>query len=38
VPPDLRAGILSFYTGAAAPVSPKAQQELEALRAVPVDR
>ena len=37
VPADLRTGILSFY-GAAAPESPKAKQELEALRAEPVAR
>jgi hypothetical protein len=38
VPPDLRAAIVSFYVGAAAPASPRAQQELEALRAMPADR
>jgi hypothetical protein len=38
VPADLRTGILSFYAGAAAPTSPKAQQELEALRALPAER
>jgi len=38
VPASLRAGILSFYAGAAAPASPQAKQELEALRALPADR